>query len=64
VKGGEASKHLFCVSKAFLKISTALSNPFLEGWSGFYAFYLLLFTVSGFTYLLFQAATVGRVLAL
>jgi hypothetical protein len=24
--GGEASKHLFCVSKAFLKLDTALST--------------------------------------
>jgi hypothetical protein len=29
--GGKASKHLFCVSKAFLKLSTALSNPLPPG---------------------------------
>jgi hypothetical protein len=27
VLGGKASKHLFCVSKVFLKLGTALSNP-------------------------------------
>jgi hypothetical protein len=29
--GGEASKHLFCVSKAFLKLSTAPYLQFLRG---------------------------------
>jgi hypothetical protein len=32
--GSKASKHLFCVSKAFLKLSTALYLQFLRGQGG------------------------------
>jgi hypothetical protein len=72
----EGLLHLFCVSKAFLKPSTALSNPLppvFKGWGGFLAFYhlktlpvycfrLYIFTVS--VSHLGTAATVWQVLAL
>jgi hypothetical protein len=59
VTGGKASKHLFCVSKAFLKLSTALSHPLPV--KLLTCFRLPSFTVSG-SYL-GTAATVWRVLA-